>query len=271
MTHSKHRHQFIHPTAIVGKKSRLGAGVEIGPYAIIEDEVTIGDGTRVLSHAFIGKGTTLGKGNVVHIGAVLGNEPQQESFVSSTPSFVRIGDNNTFHEYVTVHRGTEENGKTVIGDHNFFMAFAHVGHDCVVGDHVTVGNAVLLGGHAELQSYCVVSAGSGVHQFTRIGCYAMVGGHATITKDVPPYMLVDDSERKIGSINMVGVRRNGFSEAAKRDIKNAYKILYLSGLNTTHAAAKIRKTCRSKEVTFLLDFITASKRGILPHRKQKGI
>src|SRR3989338_9112346 len=137
---------LIHPTAIVGKKSKIGARVEIGPYAIVEDGATIGDGSRIMSHAFIAKGATLGKGNIVHMGAVIGHWPQHEFFDPATPSSVRIGDNNTFREYVTVHRAASQNGTTVIGSNNFFMAFAHLGHDCVVGAHVTVGNAVLLGG-----------------------------------------------------------------------------------------------------------------------------
>lgn len=259
----------IHPTAIVSEKSRIGAGVEIGPYAIVEEDTTIGEGTRILSRAFIGRWTTLGKNNAVHMGAVLGHQPQHESFSPSTKSFLRIGDDNIFREYVTVHRAAKENGETLIGDHNFLMAFSHVGHDSVVHDHVTIGNMSLIAGHVELQDHCVISGGCAIHQFVRIGSYAMIGGNATVTKDVPPYMLVDDSGDKIGSINVIGLRRNGFSEEAKRDIKNAYKSLFLSGLNTSNAIRKIRENSSTKEATFLLDFITKSKRGILPHRKQK--
>jgi UDP-N-acetylglucosamine acyltransferase len=159
---------------------------------------------------------------------------------------------------------------TTIGNHNYFMVFSHVGHDCHIGDHVVLTNAVLLAGHVSLEDHSVLSGGSAVHQFCRIGSYAMIGGHASVTKDVPPYMLVDDNEALIGSMNLVGMRRAGFIEEVKRDIKNAYKLLYLSGLNLTHAMNEIVERCHSREVAYMVNFMKDSKRGILGHRKQRG-
>ena len=258
---------LIHATAILGKELKIGRSVSVGPYSVIEDHVTIGDESAILDHVHIGRNTTIGKKNVIHMGAVIGHEAQHKSAVE-IESFLIIGDNNVFREYVTVHRGSEVSSSTKIGNDNYFMAFSHVGHDCHVEDHVTVTNAVLLAGHVSVEDHAILSGGCGVHQFCRIGAYAMIGGLASVTKDVPPYMLVDDNEHLIGSINLVGLRREGFSEEAKRDIKNAYKLLYLSRLNTTQACEAILQKCHTKEVTHLLEFIKQSKRGILGHRKQ---
>ena len=151
------------------------------------------------------------------------------------------------------------------------MVFSHVGHDCRVANHVVLTNSVLLGGYVLLEDHSILSGGSAVHQFCRIGSYAMIGGHASITKDVPPYMLVDDGQDLIGSINVIGMRRAGFLEEVKRDIKNAYKRLYLSGLNVTHAMEEIIAKCHTDEVAYLIEFMRHSKRGILGHRRQHGI
>jgi len=262
-------HDF-HPTALIDPKSQIGDHVKIGAYATIEEGVIIGDNTTILHHAHIGKGTRIGKNNYIHMGAVIGHEAQHRE-AALTDSFLKIGDNNTFREYTTIHRGATKGSSTRIGDDNYFMAFAHVGHDCEIQNRVTVTNAVLLGGHVLLEDDCVLSGGSGVHQFCRIGSYAMIGGMASITKDVPPYMLVDDSDMLIGSMNIVGLRRAGVAESAKREIKNAYKLLYLSGLNTAQALDAIIQKCHSQEISHLVEFIRNSKRGILPHRHKKSI
>ncbi len=260
-------HDF-HSTALIDPKSQIGDHVKIGAYATIEEGVIIGDNTTILHHAHIGKGTLIGKNNYIHMGAVIGHEAQHRE-AEWVDSFLKIGDNNTFREYATIHRGATKGACTRIGDDNYFMAFAHVGHDCEIQNRVTVTNAVLLGGHVLLEDDCVLSGGSGVHQYCRIGSYAMIGGMATITKDVPPYMLVDDSDLLIGSMNIVGLRRAGLAESVKREIKNAYKLLYLSGLNTAQALDAIIQKCHSEEISHLVEFIKNSKRGILPHRHKK--
>ena len=261
----------IHPTALVSPKSRIGRNVSIGAYTIIEEGVSIGEGTTILNHVTVRKGTTMGKNNAIHMGAVIGHEAQNKSSSPETQSFLNIGDDNIFREYVTVNRGSADQSATSIGDRNYFMISSHVGHDCIVKNDIVLTNAVLLGGHVFLDDHCILSGGSGVHQFCRIGTYAMIGGHSSITKDVPPYMLVDDGEDRIGSLNIVGLRRAGFSEEVKRDIKNAYKLLYLSGLNVTQAIESIARRCHSKEVSGLVQFMKDSKRGILGHRKRKEI
>jgi len=262
-------HDF-HPTASIDAKSQIGDHVKIGAYVTIEEGVIIGDNTTILHHAHIGKGTVLGKNNRIHMGAVIGHEAQHRE-AETIQSFLKIGDNNTFREYTTIHRGATKGAYTRIGNDNYFMAFAHVGHDCEIQNRVTVTNAVLLGGHVLLENDCVLSGGSGVHQFCRIGSYAMIGGMATITKDVPPFMLVDDSGLLIGSMNIIGLRRAGVAESVKREIKNAYKLLYLSGLNTAQALDEIIQKCHSEEISHLVEFIKNSKRGILPHRHKKPI
>ncbi len=259
----------IHPTAIVDPTSKLGKNVKIGAYSIIGENVSIGDESVILSHVTIVKNTVIGRGNIVHMGAVLGGEPQHKQ-EANVNSFVQIGERNIFREYVTVHRGLGPGPSTVIGNDNLFMALSHVGHDGIVHNHVNAGNAVLLGGHVEVEDYVSLSGGAGIHQFCRVGCYAMIGGLSGITKDVPPYMLVDNNQDLIGSLNVVGLRRSGFSEEVRRDIKNAYKLLYRSGLNTTHALEAISQKCHSKEVARLVDFVKHSKRGILPHRKNRA-
>jgi UDP-N-acetylglucosamine acyltransferase len=260
-----------HSTAIIHPSAKIGKNVTIGPYVIIEEDVSIGDDTVVLSRAHIGRGTTLGRNNRIHMGAVIGHDAQcrDANKAAGAKSQVHIGDRNVFREYVTVHRGLESGLTTVIGNDNLFMAFSHVAHDCCIGNHVTMANGVLLAGHVEVEDFAFLSGASVVHQFCRIGRYAMVGGNAGISKDVPPYMLVDNNQDLIGSMNLVGLRRGNFSEDAKRDIKNAYKILYLSGLSVPSALEQILAGCHSEEVHTLVHFIKHSKRGILPHRTQK--
>ncbi len=258
----------IHPTALVDKKSQIGKNVTVGPHAIIEPGAVIGDGTVIGSHVFIGRGTTIGRDNAIHIGAVIGHEAQYKES-RGVASFLRVGDGNVFREYVTVHRGSTEGAATEIGGHNYFMASSHVGHDARVGDHVVMTNSSLLGGHVSLGDHCVLGGGSAVHQFCRIGAYAMVGGLASITKDLLPYMLVDDNDDAVGSINLVGLRRAGFSEEVKRDIKTAYKLFYLSGLTIPRAIEAIKAQCRSREVLGLLEFIKGTNRGILGHRRRR--
>ena len=259
------RRGLIHSTAIIGKKSKLGRHVAVGPFSVIEDGVSIGDDVTILDHVFIGCGTRMGGGNTVFTGAALGHRAQNKSTLASE-GLLEIGSGNIFREYVTVHRGALDKSVTRIGDHNYFMALSHAGHDCEIQNYVTIANAVLLAGHVVVEDHCMLGGGCGIHQFCRLGRYAMIGGHATVTKDVPPYTLIGDNESLIGSLNVVGLRRAGFSEQDKRDIKNAYKLLYRTHLNTSQALEAVTKSCRSAAVAHLVDFIRASKRGILGHR-----
>lgn len=259
----------FHPTSNIHPGSRIGKNVRIGAYAVIEENVSVGDNTVIYDRVHIGKDTVLGRDNVIYMGVVIGTDPQQKG-KPSEGGCVRIGDGNVFREYATVHKSSVPNGATVIGNNNFCMAFSHVAHDCRIHNGVTIVNMVLMGGHVEVQDFAFLSGGCQIHQFCRIGRYAMIGGHASITKDVPPYMLVDNNQDLIGSINIVGLRRAGFAEPVRRDIKNAYRLLYLSGLNLQNALQGIARQCHSKEIDSLVEFIQSSKRGILPHREKKS-
>lgn len=255
----------IHPSVILGQKIRLGQNVKIGAYSIIEDGAVIGEGTTILNNVYIGEKVQIGNHNTFFTGSILGHEAQNKSSIG-IKGLLKIGDHNVFREYVTIHSGSAEDSTTQIGNHNYFMTFAHVGHDCVIQDHVTVTSGVLIGGHVVLENGSVLGGGCGVHQYCRIGSYAMIGGRATVTKDVPPYMLIDDNESLIGSFNVFGLRRANFSEKDKSDIKKAYRLLYLSGLNTSQAVNELHKLCGGESVEKLIKFIGVSKRGILGHR-----
>ena len=258
----------FHKTAIIDKKSEIGKNVQVGAFTVISAGARIGDDTVIMDRVHIGPRTTIGRNNVIHMGAVVGHDAQHRQSAPGS-GLLTVGDDNILREYVTVHRGAEKESVTVIGSGNYLMAFSHVGHDCRLGNQITVVNAALLGGHVTLEDNCFVSGGVAVHQFCRIGRYAMVGGFSSITKDVPPFMLVDNDQQWVASINLVGLKRAGFSQETVREIKKAYQLLYLSDLLFADALVEIEKACRAPEVRHLVDFVRASKRGILPHRKQK--
>jgi UDP-N-acetylglucosamine acyltransferase len=258
---------LIHKTAIIHKKVKLGKGVQVGPYTIIEADVSVSDGTRIGPHVYIGPRTVIGQNNVIHMGTILGHEAQYEKDDGKSEGSLLIGDRNVFREYVTVHRGAIKKSMTRIGHNNFFMANAHVGHDCQIGSHVIITNSVLLGGHVHLEDHCVLGGSCAVHQFCRVGMYAMLGGHAVVNKDVPPFVLIAENENHVGSINAVGLKRSGISKKARSEIKSAYRLLYLSGLTLADAIKAILKQCRSKEGIHMAEFLKQSERGIVFHRR----
>lgn len=258
----------IHKTAIVNKGAKLGRGVEIGPWCIIENNVTIGDNTKIWQNVYITSGTKIGKNNNIHMGGVLGHEPQHLSYKGEKTGLT-IGDGNIIREYVSIHRSFTKGQSTIIGDRNFFMGFAHIAHDCKIGNGVIICNSALLGGHVEVEDKVFIGGGAGIHQFSRIGTLAMLGGFARVTKDVVPYMLADGSYSEIYGINIVGIRRAELDKKATRQIKEAYKILYRSGLNTTNALKKIRNLKDlTKEVLHIVEFAEKAKRGICKHRNK---
>jgi len=256
----------IHPTAIIHPSARLDPTVEAGPYSVVGENVRIGAGTVLMDRVTIGKNTVIGRKNAIYTGAALGHDAQHRNAVSEGTSLV-IGDENVFREYVTVHRGFEKGGTTTIGNKNYFMAFSHAGHDSRIADGVTIANGSLVAGHVAIESGAVLSGSVVVHQYCRIGRLAMVGGLARVSKDVPPYFLVDDGSESVRSINLVGLKRAGFAESAVREIKRAYRLLYLSGLRLEEALEAIAKECKSAEAKHLVEFIRGSKRGILPHAR----
>lgn len=255
----------IHPTAIVGKAAFLSDDVQVGPYAVIEDGVNIGRGVQIGARAHILGDTVIGDDCQVHMGAVLGHLPQIRKDTPQTGK-LRVGTGNIFREYTTVHRSSKSDAATVIGSDNYFMAFAHIAHDCNIGNNVTVCNGALVAGHVVVEDFAFISGNVTIHQFCRIGRYAMVGGLARISKDVPPYMLVK-GDSLVWAVNSVGLRRANFSLQTRQQIKRAFRLLYKSGLNVTQAVEKLAEANNSAELGCLVEFIRNSPRGICRHKE----
>ena len=231
----------IHPTAIVDASARLGAGVIIGPHAVVEPDTVIGDGCEIRAGAVIRRYTEMGPGNVVHSCAVLGGEPQDYKFDPNSRTFLRIGANNVFREHVTLSRATTAGGATVIGSGGYFMACSHVGHDSVIGDGVVLVNGAGVGGHAELHDRAILSAYVMIHQFCWVGQMVMSRGHSGASQHVPPFVMLGGINQVIG-LNSVGLRRAAhITEADRCQVKQAYRLLYRSGLTNRQALAEMDK------------------------------
>lgn len=253
----------IHPTAIVHPSAKLGVDVQIGPYAIINEDVEIGDGCLVGPHAIIDRWTTLGKDNRIFAGAVVGSEPQDLKYSGEVTRLV-VGDRNVIREYATIGRGTiGGGGETRIGDDNLIMGNVHVGHDVQIGNGVVLSHATAVAGHVILEDRVRVGGVVGIHQFTRIGTMSMIGAHSMVTKDVPPYFLVNGNPAHAYGVNIVGLRRNGLSPEVRMEIQRAYKILYRSGYNVTQAIEQMERALASPpEIEHLLRFLRNAERGI---------
>jgi UDP-N-acetylglucosamine acyltransferase len=252
---------FIHPLAVVSPDAVLGEGVEVGPFCVIHPGVVIGEGTRLLSHVVVHTGSTIGKRNVIHEGAVIGGVPQDRKFAGE-PSKLIMGDDNIVRECVTLHRASGEGAATVIGNGCFFMAYSHVGHNSTVQDHVTMANQVALGGYTTVEVGANIGGLSGVHQFVRVGRYAMVAGFTRVVQDVPPYMMVAGFDQAVADINAVGLRRMGITQESRMALHKACKLLYKSQLGTTHAMETVRREVKlTPEVLTLLEFEERRARG----------
>ena len=251
----------VHPSATIGKTATFGEGNEIGPGCVIEDGAVLGAHNKLWMNVYVGPGTTLGDGNQIHAGAVLGHLPQDLAFAGGT-TYTKIGHRNTIREYVTIHRGTKEGTSTIVGDDNFLMANAHLGHNCQVGHKAILVNLATLAGYCTVEDGAVLSGMVAVHQFVRIGRLAMVSGLSAVNKDVPPYLLCGGRPAVIQGINAVGIRRAGLASSAREEIKRAYKLLYREGLNVPHALEAIERECSSPEVRQLVEFVKTAKRGI---------
>ncbi|MGQ9590261.1 MAG: acyl-ACP--UDP-N-acetylglucosamine O-acyltransferase [Planctomycetota bacterium] len=261
----------VHPTAIVSPKAEIDESVEIGPYAIVEDDVRIGAGTRIMAHAVIRRYTTIGENNSIHFGAVIGDDPQDVSFRPEVRSTVEIGRNNRIREYVTIHRGTKEGGRTIIGDGNFLFAQSHVAHDVQLGNHIVLANSAALGGHVKVGDRAFISGGVMIHQFTWIGRLAMLSGNSAFSRNVPPFATAL-GQNLYGTVNVVGLRRTGIPRETMREIRRAYEIFYSSSGSVAEALAEIEAAgFVSNEVKELVDFIRNSKRPIIyDYRRRKG-
>ncbi len=258
----------IHKTAVVDPAAEIDPGAEIGAYAIIEGKVRIAAGTRVLPHVYITSNTTIGPDNVIHPFAVLGNAPQDLAY-RGAESFLRIGRGNTIREGCSIHRGSQEGSATVVGDNNYLMAYSHLGHDCVLGNEVIVANGALLAGHVHVEDQAFISGNVVIHQFVDVGSLTMLGGGARVVKSVPPYMMAAERSLVVG-LNLVGLRRAGFSPADRRQVKRAYRLLYHSGLNVSQAAAEIEKADLGPGAEAIVDFIRRARRGICRHSRKES-
>jgi len=257
----------IHPTAIVSPKAKLGDNVSVGPFTIIEDDVVAGDGTSISSNAFLASGTRLGRECRVHHGAVLGSPPQDLKFRGEITT-LEIGDHTVIREYVTMNRGTHDRWKTTVGNHCFLMAYAHVAHDCIVGNHVILANSVNMGGHVIIEDHAVVGGIVAIHQFSHIGCHSMIGGGFRVTKDVPPYVLAGQEPLAFSGLNIVGLRRRNFPQETLQLVEKAYQLIYYSQLNVSQALERIKKELpATEEMKHIVDFIEKSKRGIIWTRR----
>lgn len=252
----------IHPSASIGNHVKLGDGNEIGPGCVIEDGVVLGSHNKLWMNVYVGPGTKLGNENQIHMGAVVGHQPQDLAFVATAATYTKLGDRNTLREYVTIHRGTKENSATSIGSDNYFMANAHVAHNCEIGNKVILVNLVSLAGYCVVQDQAFVSGIVVLHQFTRIGRLTMISGLSAINKDVPPFMLCGGRPGVIQGLNVVGLRRAGIGPSTREEIKRAYRLLYREGLNVPHALEAIARECKSPEALSIVEFVKASTRGI---------
>lgn len=251
----------IHPTAVVDPDAELGDDVWIGPFCIVEAHTRIGSGTRLLSHVVIKEHTEIGADNEVHTGAVLGGPPQDRKFHGER-TFLRIGSKNVIREYVTIHRASGEDLETTVGDDNYIMAYAHFGHNCRVGSHITVASTVGVSGHVTIEDYANLGGMAGVHQKTRIGKAAMIAGATRLTRDAPPFMLTEGQKSETLDINAVGLRRLGVSVDTRMALHKAGKLLFRSNLNMSDAIGRVETDVPSyPEVTYLLDFMREMKNG----------
>ena len=256
---------MIHPTAIVSPEAEIGADVTIGPYCRIGDRVKIGNACRLESHVIVEGPTTIGDDNQFYPFGTIGLQPQDLKF-KGEETFLTVGHHNIFREYVNIHRGTKGGGgHTRIGDHNFLMAYAHVGHDSTLGSHIIMANAATLAGHVTIEDYATIGAFSGVHQFCRVGAHGYVGGYSVITKDVLPYSkTVSERNTQAYGPNTIGLERKGFSPQQIQNIKAAFRLLLQSKLNTTQAVEKLKaEGDQGEDVELLVRFIEASERGVI--------
>ncbi len=253
----------IHPTALVDKKARLGKNVSVGAFSIVEADVEIGEGSQIASHVLVADGARIGKNCKIHKGAVVATWPQDLKF-SGEPSVFIIGDNTTIREFCTLNRGTRELGKSQIGGDCLLMAYAHVAHDCIVGDHAILANGVQLGGHVEIGAWAIIGGMTPVHQFCKIGQHCMIGGGYRAVQDVPPYIMATGEPLRYAGLNSIGLKRRGFSSETLSILKKAYRFIFRSKLNLTQALERIENELEPiPEIKNIIEFVKSSDRGLI--------
>ncbi|MBI2537857.1 MAG: acyl-ACP--UDP-N-acetylglucosamine O-acyltransferase [Gemmatimonadetes bacterium] len=261
----------VHPTAIVDPGAALGPDVVVGPYCIVGPGVQIGAGTTVGPHAVIQRDTTLGAGCAVGPGAVLGADPQDFKYQGEATS-LDIGDETRIREYATLHRGTAATGKTVVGKRCYLMAYVHVAHDCVIEDDVVIANAVQLAGHVYVEANATIGGLTPIHQFVRIGRFALVGGGSRVPQDVPPFTRAAGNPMKLYGINSLGLVRAGFPAEVRAALKHAYRLLFNSTLSLSQAVERLRlKSPDLPDVMRLVDFVVSSQRGVPRSGAERGV
>ena len=260
----------IHPTALVDPDAQIGNGVKIGPFSLIGSQAVIGHKTMLESHVVIEGEVKIGAGNFIGHGAIIGVPPQDVSFSPERKTKVEIGDDNIIREYCTIHRGSPDGSMTKIGDKNFLMAGAHIGHNCLIGTNVVIANNCLLAGHVRVDDGAFLGGGSTFHQFMHIGRLVMVQGSSAFGKDLPPFVVAAERNSIFG-LNIVGMRRAGLNANDRNEIKEAFKLVYLSGLNTSQALQKAETMTFGVPAREFLDFVASSKkRGICPLKRGTG-
>jgi UDP-N-acetylglucosamine acyltransferase len=254
---------MISPLAYIHPEAKIGENVEIAPFVFIDKNVIIGDNNNIMANVSILCGARIGNGNTIFPGAVISAVPQDLKF-KGEDTIAEIGDNNLIRENVTINRGTAAKGKTVVGSNNLLMEGVHVAHDAVVGSSCIIGNSTKMAGEIVIDDNAIISASVLMHQFCHVGSYVMLQGGSRFSKDIPPYIIAGRDPITYCGINIVGLRRHGFSNETIEKIHNAYRIIYQSGLNTKDALAKVKKeipTC--PEIEYIIDFIEKSERGVI--------
>ena len=249
---------------LISDASNIGKNTEIGAFSIIEENVTIGDNCIIANNVLIKKNTVIGNNCKIHAGAIIGDDPQDIKFSRSIKSKVKIGNNNIIREYCTIHRSTEENSITMIGDNCYLMAYVHIAHDCNIGNNVILANAVQAAGFVAIDDNAVVGGLTPIHQFCKIGKFSFIGGGLRIVQDVPPYILANGEPLKFSGLNSIGLKRNNFSSRSINEIKRAYKLIFKSEFNISQSVEKIKSEFeRSSEINDIICFIENSKRGLI--------
>jgi len=264
----------IHPSAIVDPAAKIADDAEIGPFCVIHKDVTIGKGTKLHSSVVVGDWTEIGEGNEFFPGAVVGVAPQDLRY-SGERAFTKIGNRNVFREYVTVHRASDPDGVTSIGDDNLLMAYTHVAHNCILGNQIVIANSCGIAGHVEIEDQAVLGGMCGLHQFVRVGKLAMLGGMAQIRQDIPPFSMVDGQPARVFGMNIRGMQRRGIDKENRQALKVCYRLILQSGLNLTQAINSIKASVAQTEtVQHLVRFLESpSKMGVCirepDHRRER--
>ena len=253
----------IHPSAIVDSKAELGAGTIVGPYCIVGSDVVLGEGCWLQHHVTLCGPMRAGRENKFYAYCSIGQRTQDLKYAGE-PTYLEIGNENTFREFCTVNRSTKSDGKTRVGNRGNFLAYSHIGHDCTVGDSVVFSNNGTLAGHVEVGDHAVMGGLTAVHQFCRIGRFAITGGCSKIVQDVPPFLIADGNPAQIRGVNLVGLERACYAPESVKAIKEAFRLIYRSKLNTRQAIEAVRNQIEPREeVTHLIEFIEKSERGII--------